>query len=126
MISSQTSCTIAGFDHVACLLTLTYSDANPFSVALTFEWEGQTENWEFGRGLAVDALLDGVAGIGDAVVSTDGSLVRIGLISPDGSVVVTFPQAVLAAFLAETLIAVPAGEESEYLSWEWLTDFSDV
>ncbi len=125
MISSQTPCAIAGFGHVACLLTLTYSDAEPFAISLTFEWQDQATDWAVSRDLVVDALLEGVAGIGDAVVSADGNLVRVGLVSPDGAIVVTFPQLVLADFIAETLIAVPAGEESEHLNWEWLTDFSD-
>ncbi len=130
MITHRTPCTIVGFDSIAATMTLTYSPTDrPFSVTAWFDYvqdgRDETSEWEFSRELVGDALLNGVAGAGDVVISADGSLVRLLFNSPEGSAIIISPQSVLCDFYSEAIALVPLGTESEHLDWSWLTELTD-
>ena len=103
---------------------LVYDPADPYAVAMHLEARLGTVIWSFARDLLVEGIY-GPVGDGDVQVwpclsSTGEAVVIIELCSPDGLALLQAPSRTVRDFLDQTLVRVPAGEESVHLSLDGL------
>lgn len=109
-------------DAWAVPTTLSYRPADPYAVHATMNTASESIDWVFSRELLHDGLRH-PCGVGDLHVEpgTDDrgrTFVSIDLSAPDGHAVLRADATDLAAFLADTFLAVPLGEESAHLDLE--------
>jgi hypothetical protein len=95
---------------------LRYDPANPLAVTLEFPDQldecGDAVAWVFWRDLLSRGLLGLVGGPpSDVTLWPNGDHVNLGLMSPDGSVVLALPRDELIGFLVAAYAAVPEGRE---------------
>lgn len=99
--------------------TLVYSPADPYAVQATMHTTSGPVAWVFSREL-LHAGLEQPAGLGDLHIAPctdeDGRpYLSIELSTPGGAAVLHADAAEIAAFLADTFLAVPCGHESAHL-----------
>lgn len=92
-----------------------YSLAEPYTVRLLFPEHGPEVEWAIDRELLFDGLTRPV-GVGDVHVWTSRETYLVSLSTPTMSAVLEADWLNVRAFLAETLVAVPFGSESEHLN----------
>ena len=105
---------------------LGYDPADPFAVTVTFMTVDGDVVWAFARDLLVRGL-SGPAGEGDVHIwpclDAEGcATVIIELCSPDGELVAQASTRDIYPFLVRTLVAVPAGTETDRIDLDQLVD----
>lgn len=104
---------------VAVPARLTYRVNDPYAVHVTFHVGSEAPvGWTFSRELLVEGVFR-PCGHGDVRVwptkVKEGSVICIALTSPEGDALVEAPSAPVAAWLEQTLRAVPPGTEGDLL-----------
>ena len=92
-----------------------YRSCDPYAVQVVFGVDdGPGVPWVFGRDLLVEGLTR-PAGTGDVQVFPSSDGIRLDLSSPAGRAGLLIDADELASFVADTLVVVPRGAESDHL-----------
>jgi hypothetical protein len=102
-------------DGMPVTAALQYTSQDPFAVTMVFVADDSAPvEWVFARDLLVTGVVR-PTGVGDVHVFPAGGSVVLDLVSPDGAARLVADADVLARFVDDMLVAVPAGCEMDFI-----------
>ena len=117
---------VAQADDIPVRSRWTYDTTEPFTISVAFQTEDDTwVEWLFARDLLVNGM-SGAAGIGDVRLRprrTSGrTALQLEIESPEGHALLEFERESVQQFLANTIMLVPLGDESDHFDVDRLID----